>query len=107
VVWAAMLALAAVGSLWPFDPWFLLMAGLGFAAATIAAPRLAAGGGRRVAGWPVEAIGALAGGVAFVGIAVLGPRLPVALGAVAESPALLAAPAGWLAVRLLRWTRLA
>jgi len=104
-VWAAMLALAAVGSLWPFDPWFLLMAGLGFAAATIAAPRLAAGGGRRMAGWPVEAIGALAGGVAFVGVVALGPRLPAALGAVAESPALLAAPAGWLAVTLLRWTR--
>jgi hypothetical protein len=101
--WAAMVAIAALGSLWPFDAWFLLMAGLGFAAATIAGPRLAAGSRRRTRGRPVEAIGGLAGGVVFVAVAALGPRLPAALGAVAESPALLAAPAGWLAVKFLRW----
>lgn len=105
--WVAAVGIAALASLWPFDPWFLLMAGLGFAAATLAGPRLAAVGAGRVGSWPVEAIGALAGGVVFVALAAFGPRLPAALGAVAESPALLAAPAGWLAVKLLRWSDLA
>jgi hypothetical protein len=105
--WVAAVAVAALGSLWPFDAWFLLMAGLGFAAATIAGPRLAAPGGARVGSWPAEAIGTLVGGVAFVVVVALGPRLPAALGAVAESPALMAAPAGWLAVKFLRWSGLA
>jgi hypothetical protein len=100
--WVAAVAIAALTSLWPFDAWFLLMAGLGFAAATLAAPRLAARRGARVGDWPVEAIGALAGGVVFVAVAALGANLPTALGAVAEWPALVAAPAGWLAVKFLR-----
>jgi hypothetical protein len=103
VLWVGAVVIAAVGSLWPFDPWFLLMAGLGVAAATVAAPRLA-GASRRVGSWPVEAIGALAGGAVFVAVVAMGPRLPAALGAVAEWPALLAAPAGWLVVRVLRWS---
>ena len=102
MAWLTAVALAAVASLWPFDPWFLLMAGLGVAAATLAAPRLAGAGGARVAGWPVHALGALGGGVAFVAAVALGPRLPVALGVVAEWPVLLAAPAAWLIVKLLR-----
>ena len=100
--WVAAVAVAAVASLWPFDPWFLLMAGLGFAAATLAAPRLAGRRGARVGDWPVEAIGALAGGVVFVAVAALGPTLPPALSALAQWPALAAAPAGWLAVKFLR-----
>ena len=100
--WLIVVALAALASLWPFDPWFLLMAGLGFAAATVAAPRLASGGAGRVGGWPVPAIGALAGGVVFVAVAALGPRLPTGLGVLAEWPVLLAAPAGWLVVKFLR-----
>jgi hypothetical protein len=100
--WLIVVALAALASLWPFDPWFLLMAGLGFAAATVAGPRLAGAGAVRVAGWPVPAIGALVGGVVFVAVAALGPRLPTALGALAEWPVLLAAPAGWLVVKFLR-----
>lgn len=105
--WVAAVVIAALASLWPFDPWFLLMAGLGFAAATIAGPRLAAGGAARIGRWPVAALGALAGGTVFVVVAALGPRLPAVLGIVAESPALLAAPAGWLAVKLARWSGLA
>jgi hypothetical protein len=95
----AAVAVAAVGSLFSLDPWLLLTAGLGFAAATIAGPRLAAGSARPRA-WPVEAIGAVAGGVAFVGIVALGPRVPSALSALAESPALPAAFVSWLAVKL-------
>ncbi|HEX3176317.1 MAG TPA: hypothetical protein VHZ49_06555 [Methylomirabilota bacterium] len=102
-VWMAAVAVAAVGSLFSLDPWLLLTAGLGFAAATIAGPRLAAGSARPRA-WPVEAIGAVAGGVAFVGIVALGPRVPSALSALAESPALPAAFVSWLAVKLLRWS---
>jgi hypothetical protein len=102
-MWVGAVAIAALGSLWPFDPWFLLMAGLGFAAATVAAPRLAGASGR-VGSWPLEAVGALAGGVVFVAVVAMGPRLPPALGAVAEWPALLAAPAAWLAVKIFRWS---
>jgi hypothetical protein len=101
-VWLAAVAVAAVASLWPFDPWFLLMAGLGFAAATLAAPRLAGAGAARIAGWPVQSIGALAGGVVFVATAAFGPRLPIVLGFLAEWPVLLAAPASLLVVKLLR-----
>jgi hypothetical protein len=55
----------------------------------------------------VEAVGALAGGLVFVLVVALGPRLPALLGAAAESPAVMAAPAGWLAVKMLRWSGLA
>jgi hypothetical protein len=102
VVWLTIVAVAAVASLWPFDPWLLLLAGLGIAAATLAAPRLAGAGVARVAGWPVQAIGALTGGVTFAAVAALGARLPAALGFVADWPVLLAAPAAWLVVKLLR-----
>jgi hypothetical protein len=102
MVWLAAVGIAAVASLWPFDPWFLLMAGLGFAAATLAAPRLAGAGRARVAGWPVHSIGALTGGVVFVAAVALGPRLPAALAVLAEWPVLLAAPASLLVVKLLR-----
>ncbi len=100
--WLLAVAVAAVASLAPFDPWFLLMTGLGTAAATLAAPRLAGAGGVRVVGWPLQAVGALAGGIVFVVVAALGPRLPAALAVVAEWPVLLAAPAAWLVVKLLR-----
>jgi len=100
--WLMIVAVAAVGSLWPFDPWLLLLAGLGIAAATLAAPRLAGAGVARVAGWPLQAIGALTGGVTFAAVATLGARLPGALGFAAEWPVLLAAPAAWLVVKLLR-----
>jgi hypothetical protein len=106
-LWVGAVAVAALGSVFPFDPWFLLMAGLGFAAATIGAPRLAAAGAARIGSWPVEAVGALAGGLVFVLVVALGPRLPALLGAAAESPAVMAAPAGWLAVKMLRWSGLA
>ncbi|HXU91979.1 MAG TPA: hypothetical protein VFQ62_24245 [Methylomirabilota bacterium] len=100
--WLLAVAVAAVASLVPFDAWFLLMAGLGMAAATLGAPRLAGAGGARVAGWPLQAIGALAGGLVFAAVAALGPRLPAALAIVAEWPVLLAVPAAWLVVKFLR-----
>lgn len=100
--WLAAVAVAAVASLWPFDPWFLLMTGLGVAAATLAAPRLAGAGAAHVAGWPLQAIGAVTGGVVFGAAAALGHRFPPALGVVAEWPVLLAVPAAWLVVKFLR-----
>jgi hypothetical protein len=102
VLWLTIVAVAAIASLWPFDPWLLLLAGLGIAAATLAAPRLADAGVARVAGWPVHAIGALSGGVTFAAVLALGARLPGVLGFVADWPVLLAAPAAWLVVKLLR-----
>jgi hypothetical protein len=102
LAWLTAVAVAAVASLWPFDPWLLLLAGLGLAAATLAAPRLAGAGVARVAGWPVQAIGALTGGATFVAVAALGARLPGVLAFAAEWPVLLAAPAAWLVVKLLR-----
>jgi hypothetical protein len=101
-VWLVAVAVAGVASLAPFDPWFLLMAGLGMAAATLAAPRLAGGAGTRVAGWPVQALGGLTGGVVFVAVTALGSGLPSALAILAEWPVMLAAPAAWLSVKLLR-----
>jgi hypothetical protein len=102
VAWLIIVAVAAVASLWPFDPWLLLLAGLGIAAATLAAPRLAGAGVARAAGWPLQAIGAVTGGVTFAAVATLGTRLPGALDFAAEWPVLLAAPAAWLVVKLLR-----
>jgi len=101
-VWGGVVVVAAVASFWPFDPWLLLMTGLGFAAATLAGPRLAGPGPARVMGWPVAAFGALAGGAVFVAIIALEPRLPIALVSLAQSPTLVAAPAGFLVVKLLR-----
>jgi hypothetical protein len=102
VVWLTAVAVAAVASLWPFDPWRLLLAGLGLAAATLAAPRLAGAGAARVGGWPLHAIGALTGGAVFAALVALGPRLPAALAFAAEWPVVLAAPAALLVVKLLR-----
>jgi hypothetical protein len=101
-VWGGVVIAAAVASFWPFDPWLVLMIGLGFAAATLAAPRLAGSGSARIKGWPLEALGAVAGAAVFVAVVALEPRLPVALAALAQSPVLVAAPAGFLAVKLLR-----
>lgn len=100
--WLAMVAVAAGASLWPLDPWIVLAGGLGVAAAAIGAPRLAGAAGVRIGGQPMEAVGAIAGGLAFAAFAVLGPHLPAVLSPAAEWPALLAAPLAWLVVRMAR-----
>ena len=70
-----------------------LLAGLGLAASAAVAPRLAGDGpGTRL-------LASLVGVIAFVGLAVLGPRLPPWAGVVGTYPALAAVPLAWGAAR--------
>ena len=78
------------------DPWALLMWGLGLAAATTVAPRLAAAGPRG------ELFGTVVGAATFVVVLFGGDRLPPLLAAVVDYPALAAAPLAWLAARATR-----
>jgi hypothetical protein len=104
-LWTAVMAGAVVVSLMSVvDPLTPLMAGLGLAGASLAAPRLAAGrdAGRRF-GWPVEVIGALLGGAVFAALTLASP--PAALETLAAFPVLVAAPAAYASVRVLRSAR--
>ena len=94
--WAAIVIVAAGLALSVSDPWWLLLLGLGLAAAALAPMRLAA-----------SPTGAVAGGVVgvlvFVALAalpVLAPGAPAWLGALARYPALLAMPLGSVVARL-------
>jgi hypothetical protein len=102
-MWTILVALAAVvAALRPVDPWTAWGGGLGLAGAAIAAPRLAAGGGAgKRLGVPVEAFGAFVGGAAFIALTVMAATLPL----IGAFPALVAGPAAWLSVRLLRRTK--
>jgi hypothetical protein len=77
--------------------------GLGLAGAAIAAPLMASSGGagKRFA-TPVEAMGAFVGAAVFVAVIVAAASLPSIAAPLRAFPALVAAPAAWLAVRLLR-----
>jgi hypothetical protein len=95
--WAASVLVAAALALTVSDPWWVLLLGLGLAAAALAPMRLA-----------VSPAGAVAGGVvgafAFVALAalpVLAPGAPAWLGGFSHYPALLAMPLGLLMARLL------
>jgi hypothetical protein len=83
-------ALAARGG----DPWQLFIVGLGLAAACATAPRLAR------AGAGAETAGAITGAITFVAALLLGGQLGPAFAAIAEYPALPAAPLAWL----VAWT---
>jgi hypothetical protein len=102
---AAIVAAGLAALLADVDPWLPLAAGLGLAGAALAAPRLAAGGRARIGRWPAAAVGGLAGAVVLAAVAALGGRLPPALAPLAEAPALAAAPAAWVVVKLLRRER--
>jgi hypothetical protein len=95
--WAATVVVAAALAMGLSDPWWLLMTGLGLAAAALAPMRLASG---RVA----ALAGSVVGATAFVALSllpVLAPGAPAWLGVVARYPALLAMPLALLVARLL------
>ncbi len=76
-----------------FDPWPILILGLGLAGSAWAVPRLA--GGRPTA----QALGSLAGATAFVVLAVGGVGLPASAPAIEFYAALVAAPLAWAVAR--------
>src|SRR5262249_54343627 len=76
--------------------------GSGLAGAAVAAPRIAGADGARVGSWPASAAGGLVGAAVFVGLIVFEARVPAPLTALREAPVLVAAPAAWLVVKLLR-----
>ena len=95
--WAATVAVAAALAMGLSDPWWLLMTGLGLAAAALAPMRLASS---RVA----ALAGSVVGATAFVALSllpVLAPGAPAWLGVLARYPALLAMPMALLVAWLL------
>ena len=93
---AVLAVVAGVLALRDGDPWHLFVAGLGVAAASAAAPRLARTG---PAG---EAAGAIVGAIVFLAVLVAGDRLGPEFAGIQDYPALAAAPLAWLVSRLTR-----
>ena len=85
---------AAVASLWPIDPAWALLTGLGLIASAVVAPRLAADE-------PVARLaGSVVGAAAFAYLALF--RLPAWASVAGAYPALTAAPLAWIAARVTR-----
>jgi len=102
-VWTVTMLAAAIAATVPVvDPWTPLAAGLGLAGAAVAAPRLGGADGARIGPWPASAVGGVAGAAVFAGLMALGARLPGPAVALREVPVLVAAPAAWLVVKVLR-----
>jgi len=88
-----LLVAACAASMWGGAVSQALLAGFGLAASAAVPPRLVGDGqGTRL-------IGSLVGVTAFVGLAVLGSRLPTWADVVGTYPALAAVPLAWVAVR--------
>ena len=93
-VMTGLVVLAAVASLWPADPSWALLTGLGVIASAVVAPRLAADE-------PVARLaGSLVGAAAFACLALF--RLPAWASVAGAYPALTAAPLAWIAARVTR-----
>jgi hypothetical protein len=100
--WLLAVVVAAGASVLAADGWTLLWHGAGLAAATSLGPLLATR--QTDAHESARARGALIGALIFVAVAVLA-RWPAGIGsldAIADAPALVAVPAGWLIARLSR-----
>jgi hypothetical protein len=93
-VWAGVVGVAALLAVWPGDAWHLFLTGLGLGASALAAPALARVTRR------AEALGSFVGGAAFLALLFGGGALPDWAALVTATPALLAAPLGWLAARV-------
>jgi hypothetical protein len=99
VLWAAMFGIAAVVSLWPSDPWTMLLLALGLLASTL--------GTTPPAGHPATPRAqTVAAAVACALFATLALTAPAGAGTWLEPlttyPAVIAAPAGWAVLRLAR-----
>jgi hypothetical protein len=102
-LWIVLVAAAAAASVAVTDGWSLLLRGAGLAAATLLGPLVATGG--RPGFERAHAQGALAGAALFVVSTALAhwPAIPPgAADAVAQYPALVAAPGAWLVATLSR-----
>ncbi len=97
-LWVGAVAVAALGAVWPHDPWRAVLLACGFAASVIGAPLLAAAGGS------ARLAGALTGAIVFGVLTLVGGRLGPETVAVAY-PAVLAAPAAWGAAVAMRAAR--
>ena len=93
--WTVIFALAAAGAIWPVDASHVLTTALGLGACAVAAPLVAAGDHDH-GGLSPAAVGSLAGALVFGALTALAVRLPEWAG-VGDYPALLAAPAAWMA----------
>src|SRR5262245_22606429 len=93
-VMTGLVVLAAGASLWPADPSWALLTGLGVIASAVVAPRLAADE-------PMARLaGSLVGAAAFACLALF--RLPAWASVAGAYPALTAAPLAWIAARVTR-----
>jgi hypothetical protein len=96
--WSGLCVGACVASLWPADPWRLLLAGLGLLASAWIAPALAD------AGAVATIVAGVVGTIAFAIIALGGTWLIHDVPVVLEYPALVAAPVAWCVARVAsRW----
>ena len=103
VAWPIVVGVAAVGSLWIADGWRLFLHGTGLAAASVLGPLVAMRGG--VGARSAAVAGALAGAGLFVVLTATASWLDPAggpAGALAQYPALVAAPGSWLVTVLAR-----
>jgi hypothetical protein len=102
VLWTGVFAIAGLAAVWRLDSWYLALLGIGAAGASLGSVRLASAADVR------PGTAALAGSVglvtfgALVAIDRLRPGTGGLLGAVLAYPALAAAPAALLTLRLLR-----
>jgi hypothetical protein len=93
-IMTGLVSAAALASLWPADPSWAFLTGLGLMASAVVAPRLAADE-------PVARLaGSVVGAAAFAGLTLL--RSPAWAGVAGAYPALTAAPLAWIAARVSR-----
>ena len=99
-LWIAVVTAAAAGSVVVTDGWSLLLQGAGLAAATLLGPLLATGDATGFA--RARVAGMVTGATLFVAVAAAAHWRTPAVAALAQYPALIAAPAAWLVAALAR-----
>jgi hypothetical protein len=102
VAWGGLVAVAGLASLWPLDPWTLVLLAFGLGASTLAPLAVV---GVPVGRPRVATLATTVGFVLFVGLAAVGRLSPAEGNVILAFPALIAAPAAsgilWLARRLV------
>jgi hypothetical protein len=99
ILWAAMFGVAAVVSLWPSDPWTIFLLALGLLASTLGPAALI----RRLADPRARTLASAVGLALVVALLLAAPASGgTGLEPLTRYPALIAAPACWVALRLVR-----
>ncbi len=97
VLWAGMFGVAAVVSLWPSDPWTMLLLALGLLASALGAVALTP----HRAGWRLQTVASAVASALYVGVTLAAPAgAGTWLESLTTYPALVAAPVGWAVLRL-------